>query len=169
MASWFDRSMMLPVALTLAASAGCVEPKHPKLHITQASFTGVDLQIRPLSVRLHLDLQVAAENPNRFDIQVRNVRGQATIAGKHQIPVQLQPDTWLTAKETTTFSVPIAVPAEMLPSLAAEALLSSCVSYKFEGEVDLVATSTFKLERDSYPLSKDGCIEREKLLKVIKP
>ena len=165
----FARNAVVVAALLVGALPGCVQPKHPKLHVTHASFTGVDLSVRPLSVRLHLELTVLAENPNSFDLKATRVKGTTTIAEKHEVPVELHPDAGVRANASSTFAVPIAIPAEMIPSLAKEALLHPCIPYKFEGTVDLVATSTFELERRDYPLKKEGCLAREKLLAVIKP
>ena len=166
------RSSPSPAALAACIAAlsalGCVQPKHPKLTVTDATFTGIDLQVRPLSLQVHLELLVRADNPNGFDLKVERVSGTTTIAGKHELPVDLAPDRWLAANQSSTFTVPITVPAEMIPALAGEALSRSCIPYKFEGRADLVATSTFELEKKDYPLKKEGCLDRERLLGVIK-
>ena len=39
-------------------------------------------------------------------------------------------------------------------ALAGEALLHSCIAHKLDGKVDLLATSTFKLEKNDYPLKR---------------
>jgi hypothetical protein len=161
------RSVVLLMLLMLSALAGCWgKPKHPTLRVSGAQFKGVDLHLRPLQVRLNLDVEVTATNPNGFDLQVRRVRGHLLLAERHDLPLDLQPEVWLPAEQSATFTLPVSIPVEMVISLVKTSLRTECIPYKLEGSVDLTATSTFEIERDDHPLRKEGCLPRKNLLEA---
>jgi hypothetical protein len=161
------RSTVLLVLLVLSVLAGCWgKPRHPSLRVSGAQFKGVDVHLRPLQVRLNLDVDVQATNPNGFDLQVRRVRGHLWLAERHELPIDLRPDVWLPAEQSATFTLPVSIPVETVVSLVKTSLRTECIPYKLEGSVDITATSTFEIERDDHPLRKEGCIPRKNLLEA---
>jgi hypothetical protein len=151
--------------LLLANSAACLpSAQHPKLQVQGAQFIGVEATLKPVQLLLRLDLEMQAENPNSFDLQIRNVRGSIVLAEHHTLPMDMHPNLWLPAGAVTPFVVPVSIPVPMALSLLKTSLTHDCIPYRIDGEVDLTASSSFKLERDHDPLRKDACIPRSSLL-----
>jgi len=161
---WFALLLLL---LSLGGCGLFGGAKNPKIQVAGATLTGLDLTLKPIGVNLRLELLLRVDNPNDFDLKVRAVRGQVTLAGRQTLPVQLSPDTWLPAGQTTELTVPAQLPVETALTLAREVISSDCIPYSFEGSADITATSTFKLDQDDHPFKKEGCIPRKSLLKVL--
>ena len=155
-------------SLALATTACNPTPKNPTLQIADATFTGVQVKLAPVSLQMMLAMKVNATNPNAIDLKIREVRGTVTLAGRYPLPVTMQPDVWLPAGRTTPFDVPVVVPVDTAARLVGEVVTSDCISYEFVGSVDVTATSTLRLERDGYPLTNRGCVSRLTLLQLLK-
>ncbi len=137
----------------LGPLAGCVSKPVVSLHhaeVRGASLTGVGLE-----VFLKID------NPNAYDVEVRNVHAQVTIAGKYALaPIDVTPNAWLGSNSTTLVSVPLAIPWTLLPVLIAETLGSPEVKYHVTGTADVTAVRALKIEKNDYPIDEDGTLPR---------
>lgn len=162
-------SRWLAVALTLVGALslqGCA-PKNPQLRVQGANVTGAWITF-PFAAGVRVDVVTSAENPNGFDLQVRNVRGQVVFQNQNVIPINVPNlNMWLPAERTTTFAFPTAIPIDV--GLRLLSMNVPCIGYTVQGEADVTATSTFKLERNNYPFNQSGCIPRATLLNAIRP
>lgn len=149
--------VVLLAAVVAVGTPGCVRKPSMELHdarVQTASPAGV-----------HMDIHLLVRNKNRFDIQVRNVRVDATLAGRHRLPpIQYSPNVWLRAKSKQIVRVPMIIPWFMVPTLLAETARSPTIPYRVRGVADVTGTSTFKVKRDSYPVDEKGKIPRNALL-----
>src|SRR4051812_36068913 len=88
--------------LVLAALAlvlgGCASRPTLRVHhakLRSASFQGVGL-----------DVMLQVDNPNSYDLQIRNVRASVLIAGRYMLPpLVFSPNQWLPAGEKTLVRV----------------------------------------------------------------
>lgn len=141
----------------LLAAPGCV--KKPKMELYDARIQSAS----PVGIGMEVHLKV--KNPNRFDIQVRNVRVDVTIAGRHRLPpVMYSPNQWLRSKSTSIVRVPMLIPWPMVPVILAETARAPSVPYRVTGHADVTGTSSLKIKRDSYPVDESGQIPRHALL-----
>jgi len=167
MVSWAEMRIDVPrlaLALGLAAlsalsalSMGCAEKPRMRLHhaeIRSASLYGVGLAVF-----------MTVNNPNAFDIQIRNVRVQVTFADRHALPeIVHSPNQWLRAGQTTMVGVPVTIPYAMMPDLVRATASSPVLTYHVKGSADVTATSSLEVEKDDYPIDEDGSIQRSELL-----
>lgn len=163
------RPLALTVALALAVAlalslvggiVGCAKVPTMRLWRTEVlapSPTGVNL-----AVWLHVD------NPNGFDVQVRNVRAQMMLQGQqrayHLPPIDFSPQVWLAANSRTPVWVPVVIPWNMLMPLVSEVPFQPYVPYTVTGFADVTATSTGKFERDAVQFSEVGKLSRQELM-----
>lgn len=164
MAPMTSRKLALGAMIALAAQ-GCGlfgGAKHPKIHVTGVQVKGVEVTLKPLKVSAQLDLMLRVDNPNDFDLKVRSVRGQVTLAGRQNVPIQAQPEVWLPAEKSTDVTIPAQVPLEAVVEVVRTSIKSDCVPYAFEGTADLIATSSLELEKNGYPFKKEGCLPRDR-------
>ena len=114
------------VACALAPLAGCVSKPVVTLHhaeVRAASLSGIGLEVF-----------LKVENPNAYDVKVRNVHAQVTIAGKYTLdPIDITPNQWLGSNSSTLVSVPLSIPWTMIPALVGETLGTSEVKYHVTG------------------------------------
>jgi hypothetical protein len=140
-------------------SAGCVSKPTVMLdhaEVRAASFTGVGLEV---FLKIH--------NGNAYDVEVRNVHAEVTIAGKFRLdPIDVQPNKWLPSGETTVVSVPLAISWAIVPALVGETLGSPEVKYHVTGSADVTATRTFGIEKNNYPVDEDGTLPRQVFLEA---
>jgi LEA14-like dessication related protein len=148
------RALLATAALSLALLAGCVSKPVISLHhadLKEVSLQGLDLKVF-----------IQITNPNTYDVEVRNVHCQVTIAGRYPLaPMDLQPNKWLPAGETTLITVPVSIPWTMVPALVAETLGSTDVKYRVQGVADVTATRTFGIEKNNYPLDEEASLPRQ--------
>jgi hypothetical protein len=151
------RSLIAGV-LCLAATA-CVETPRVRLH--HANFQGASL------AGAVLDVVIEIQNPNSFDVKVRDVTAETTFAGRYKLPpIVIHPDQWLPAGQTSQVHVPTTLPWLMIPGILGETMLSPRVTYHVHGAVNVTATRTFGIEEDNYPLDLQGEMPRQLMLNL---
>jgi LEA14-like dessication related protein len=153
---------ILFVGLFLLAPTSCA--KKPTMQVQYAQITGVS----PFGVIVNVVLRV--NNSNSFDIMVRNIHAQTTLAGQYQLPaVDMQPNLWLAAKKTTFIDAPVTIPWNLVPGLLAATLGNENISYHVQGYADVTATRSIGLRVNNEPLDEQGLIPRELLLQAASP
>ncbi len=146
------------ICLALAATA-CVQTPTVTLH--HADIQGVSLA-GPV-----VDVVIAINNPNSFDIKVRDVTAETTFGGKYTLPpIVMHPDLWLPSGRVTQVHVPTTLPWLMIPGILAETVLSPVVVYHVKGSTNVTATRMFGVEEDNYPIDLTGQMPRNILLNV---
>jgi LEA14-like dessication related protein len=148
-----------PVAIAFAAlmgllPAGCVSK--PVVTVHHAEVRSASLQGVAVAVILKVN------NPNSYDVQVRNVRANVVIAGRYPMgPISISPNQWLPANQSTLVPVPVTVPWQLVPALVAESAGRSAIPYHVTGSADVSAVRSIGLDRDDYPIDEEGTIPRE--------
>jgi hypothetical protein len=147
--SWL-RTLLRCVALfALLLTSACATQPVVRLH--HANLLGAS----PMGLRFDVVLEV--ENRNPFDVEVRSVRGNPSIAGTRGLgPMALEPRQWLPAGRAVLIAVPISVPWPVAASVALEALSRGEVSYRFVGVADVTATRALRVEWNQYPIDIEG-------------
>jgi hypothetical protein len=139
------------------ASTGCAERPTLRLHhaeIRSASFTGIGL-----------DVYLSVNNPNSFDIEIRNVRAALTFADKYSLPeISHSPNKWLPAGQSTVVRVPVVIPYMLMPNLVNEVQHAPILRYTVKGSADVTAVRALGVEKDDYPIDEAGSIARQDLL-----
>lgn len=147
------------VACFSLLSAGCATKPHLEIHhaeIRSASLLGVGLEV-----------VLSVENPNSFDLAVRNVNVTVTFADRYDLPaIVYSPNQWLPAGKKTLVPVPVTIPFTLLPDLASTSANATALEYRVVGSVDVTATSSLQVERDNYPIDEKGSIRREDVLRA---
>src|SRR5689334_6871429 len=102
-----------PLLFALAASPGCVTK--PVVTVHHAEVQGIS------TLGLSAVIVLRVRNDNSYDVQVRNVRAQVTVGGRYPLmPIDVSPNQWLPAKQTTLVAVPVTIPWQIVPALIAE-------------------------------------------------
>lgn len=154
----FVRVAVMLVVVTMGAMTASCASK-PTLKVDHARVTGVG----PLGIGL--DVVVRVYNSNSFDIMIRNVHAQTTLAGRYQLPaVNVQPNLWLPAKKETYVSTPVVVPWTLVPGVLSATMGSEHVSYHVQGYADVTATRALGVEVNNEPLDERGSVPREVML-----
>ncbi len=153
----------LPALLLLASglalgSAGCATEK-PTLRLHHA-------ELRSASLRgVGLDVYLTVNNPNSFDIEIRNVRVTVAFMDRYALPtIDYSPNQWLAAGESTVVRVPVAIPFAIVPNLVNEAQRSPTLKYTVKGSADVTAVRALGVEKDNYPIDETGTLMRDELL-----
>jgi hypothetical protein len=153
-------SSLAPLAILLLAmlfAVGCV--REPSMDLHGARLQQVDGQ------GLAIELTMSVRNNNSFDVQLRNVRVDVTIAKNFRLPhVMVSPNQWLPSGETTLVRVPVAVPWEMVMPMLQASLASPTIPYRAVGVADVSATRTLEIDVDDYAIDRDGTVSRDELL-----
>ena len=145
-------------ALCLAAT-GCVQT--PKVRLHHADFQGASL------IGAVLDVVIEIQNPNGYDIKLRDLTAETTFAGKYRLPpIVIHPDQWLPAGQATQVHVPTTLPWLMIPAILAETVMSPQVTYSVRGSANVTATRTFGIEEDNYPIDLKGEMPRQLMLNL---
>lgn len=145
-------------ALCLAATA-CVET--PKVRLHHADIQGASLG------GAVIDVVIEIQNPNGYDIQLRDVTAETTFAGKYRLPpIVIHPNQWLPAGRATQVHVPTTLPWLMIPGILAETVLSPKVTFHVRGTANVTATRTFGIEEDNYPIELAGEMPRQAMLNL---
>src|SRR5262245_29431343 len=143
--------------LALGLFAGCVSK--PVVSLDHAELRAASL------MGIGLDVVLKIDNPNPYDVEVRSVHAEVTIAGKYSLaPINMSPNQWLPSKDTTLVHVPVAIPWAMIPGLIAETLGSTEVKYHVKGTADVTAVRPLKIEKNDYPIDEDGALPRQMLV-----
>lgn len=151
------RSLLAGAALL--ATTACVQSPTVRLH--HADIQGVSLA-GPV-----LDVVIEIQNPNSFDIKLRDVTAETRFAGKYTLPpIVIHPDLWLPSGRATQVHVPTTLPWLMIPPILAETIFSPQVNYNVHGVANVTATRTFGIEEDNYPLDLNGSLPRNLLVNL---
>jgi hypothetical protein len=151
------RHLVLATALALG-SAGCAAEK-PTLRLHHA-------ELRSASLRgLGLDVYLTVDNPNSFDIEIRNIRVTVAFAERHALPtIDYSPNQWLAAGQSTVVRVPVVIPFAIVPGVVHEARRSPTLRYTVKGSADVTAVRALGVEKDNYPIDEAGTLSRDQLL-----
>lgn len=147
------------VALALAAlvGSGCAKEPTLRLHhaeLRSASFHGIGL-----------DIYVQVDNPNSYDVRIRNVRAQVAIGRRYELPpLSFSPNQWLPAGEKTLVRIPMLIPFPLVPRILEETVTSPVILYSVRGSADVTAVRLLGIERDNYPLNQESAIPRHELV-----
>ena len=153
------RAALFAGALLGLAASGCVETPRVRLH--HADIQGASL------MGAVIDVVIEIQNPNSYDIKLRDITAETTFAGKYNLPpIVMHPDLWLPAGQTTQVHVPTTLPWLMIPGILAETVLSPKVTYRVHGSANVTATRTFGIEEDNYPLDLQGEIPRQLMVNL---
>lgn len=144
-------SALAPVSVSVV---GCVSKPVISLHhaeVRAASLSGIGLEVF-----------LKVENENAYDVKVRTVHAQVTIAGKYKLdPIDLAPDQWLGSNSSTLVSVPLSIPWTLIPALISETLGTPEVKYHVTGTADVTAVRALMIEKNNYPIDEDGVLPRQ--------
>ncbi|MFC1641494.1 LEA type 2 family protein [Myxococcota bacterium] len=117
-------------------------------------------------MRIHLDVF----NPNSYDVAVRAVRGQVTLANRYPIAVDFQAEgegVWLRSDATTRVVVPVNVPVQVALAVLRESYTTPTIPYHFTGRADVTATRSLRIEQDDYSVSADGWVLRQQIDSIL--
>jgi len=149
----------LPARAVLAgalclSSVACVSAPTVRLH--HAAFTGATL------TGAALDVVIEIQNPNSFDIKLRDLTAETTFAEKYTLPpIVMHPDQWLPSGQATQVHVPTQLPWLMIPGILAETIFSPEVTFHVKGTANVTATRTFGIQEDNYPMDLRGVMPRK--------
>ena len=153
------------VALCIAATVGAAScAKKPVMQVQHAQITGIDL----VGVRANVIIKVT--NRNSFDILVRNVQAETTLAGAYHLPsIKMQPNVWLPAKQISYLTAPVVIPWHMVPGVMSATLGNEHIAYTVHGVADVTASQTLNIEVNQEPLDDHGVISRQMMLQAAAP
>ncbi|MCL2825076.1 MAG: LEA type 2 family protein [Polyangiaceae bacterium] len=162
------RGSVARVAMFSVALCVCGSPlscgSTPTLEVYQADVKAINL------TGIVVDVMIKIHNSNGFDIQVRSLVAQTTIAGQYQLPpIHMQPNLWLPAKGTTSMIAPVTIPWQMVPGLLAATANNEKIPYRVEGYADVTATQSMGIKLNNEKLSDQGEIPRDMLLSFARP
>jgi hypothetical protein len=141
-----------PILFALLGT-GCVTEPTVSVHHAEVQGAGWG----GLNVVAYLKIR----NDNDFDVMIRNVRANVTIGSGHALPpIYVSPNMWLKSDRYTLIAVPIFIPWNLMPALAAETVGSPVVTYYVQGAADVTATQTFGIKYDNYTVNQSGTIPR---------
>ena len=150
----------LQVLLLLLLSLVCTGcPSKPVLELHSARLQSAT----PTGVGL--DVYMRVNNENAFDVQIRNVRANVTIAQRYVLPpIQYNPDQWLGANQSTLVRVPMVVPWHLVAPLVSTTAGSDTIGYRVTGLADVTAVRMLGIEANDYELDEQGAVSRAELL-----
>lgn len=144
------------LATAIAVGAGCVHK--PTLELHSAQINGIGLS------GVGMNLVVRVNNTNSFDVQVRDVNVQVTVAGLVLPQIQYSPNRWLGSDQTTLVDVPVVIPWAMVPGLLTATVGREKLAYHVKGTADVTATRLLNVQRNNYPIDEDGEVPRATLV-----
>jgi hypothetical protein len=156
------------LGLPLVLFAACVHT--PEVTLDHAELNGVQMAVFPPRVGVSLTVVVNVTNTNSFDVAVRGMRGQVMMADKYPLPIMYQappPGIWLRAGQTTPMRLPVDMPIELAVALLREAFGAPLIGYHVTGVVDVTGTTTFKIDRDNFPVDLRGTVTRQQIEGVV--
>ena len=154
-----SRRLLIAAALVMAVttSTGCIT--EPTMKLYSAAIRGGNTQ------GVQMNITMTVRNDNSFDIMVRNVTVNVTLAGRHRLPTVVHaPNTWLPADKTTLVSVPVVVPWNQVAPILATTALTPEVTYHAVGNADVTATRALEIDVNAYELSEEGTFSRSDLV-----
>jgi hypothetical protein len=165
-----SRRGCVPVLLGVitCGAFGCV--KKPSMHLNHAEISGVQLATLPPSLGLLMTVVVDVYNPNGYDVAIRAMRGQVTLAEKYTLPIDFQPPgdgVWLASGTTTSVRTPVNMPVDLALLLLREAAMAPAITYRVTGKADVTGTRTFKIEEDDYSVDERGSISPQQIAAMI--
>lgn len=151
------RRSLLAAAIAAFSATACVHK--PTMQLVRADVSSAT----PSGVGLTILLKV--KNDNSFDVEVRNVRVQATVQDRWVLPpVSYSPNQWLPADGTTFVRAPVLIPWQLVVPLLAETVSSPTISYHVKGSADVTAIRSLGIRRDDYPVDEGGTIPRAQIV-----
>jgi LEA14-like dessication related protein len=152
------KTILAAATLALPLLAGC--------GVSKPVVTLHDASLRSASLRgIGLNIFLKVENNNSYDIQIRNVRAEVTIHERYKLaPIDIQPNQWLAAEQTTIVRVPLMIPWQVVPPIVQETLGAATIPYRAQGSVDVTAVRALGIERDNVPLDEQGSVRRQDLV-----
>jgi hypothetical protein len=107
---------------------------------------------------------LVVENENAFDVQVRRVSAQVTIADRYRLDnVDIAPNKWIPAGGKVRVSVPLTIPWTTVPGVLAASGSSAEVTYRVRGTADVVAGRSARIRAQHFPIDQEGVIPRNSL------
>ncbi len=155
------------LALCLLGAA-CV--RDPTVRLDHAELNGVQLTSFPPRLGIVLTLAVDITNPNGFDVAVRGMRGQVAMMDRYPVNLDFRPPPpgiWLRAGSTTPVRMPVDMPIETAAAVLRESFASPVVEYRVQALVDVTGSSTFKVNRDNFPVDLRGSVTRAQVAGVV--
>ncbi|MEZ4219560.1 MAG: hypothetical protein R3B13_01440 [Polyangiaceae bacterium] len=153
------RRTFLTGSVSLLVLPSCVSKPKMQLHHAEVRSAG------PGGIGMEVFLRV--NNQNSFDVQVRNVRVQTTMAGRWTLPpVAYSPNQWLPADGTTIVAAPVVIPWTLVVPLLGETAMSDRINYRVRGEADVTAIRSLGIRSDNYPVDETGSVPRIAVLQV---
>lgn len=141
----------------LATVAGCIQ--EPTMSLHSAGIRGASLQ------GVLLNITMSVRNDNGFDVMVRNVTTDVTLAGRHRLPtVTASPNVWLPSDRSTLVTVPVVIPWDQIAPLLSTTLTSPQISYHAIGFADVTATRALAIDVNAYRLEDTGSFSRNELI-----
>ena len=138
--------------------------KKPVMQIHEAHVAGVSL------TGLVVNVVVKVTNSNSFDIEVRHIRAQTTLAGSYQLPpIDFSPNVWLNAKGTTYMTMPVTIPWTMVPGILSATLGSEYIRYTVQGYADVTASRSMGFKVNNESVQDEGVISRQMMLQAASP
>ena len=157
----------LALTALAASSAACVQK--PTMKLDHAEVSGVRVGFPP-SLGVLMNIVVAVDNPNSYDLAVRAVRGQVVLANRYSLPVNFRAPgngVWLRSGAISRLAVPVDIPVQLAIELLRDGMMSPTITYRFTGRADVTATSTFQLEKDDYSVNEWGIVTRQQLASAL--
>jgi len=152
----------------LGSPLGCVSK--PTMHLNHAEISGANLAAYPPALAVVLTVVIDVYNPNSYDIAVRAMRGQVTMAEQFTVPIEFRPSgqgVWLGASTTTSLRVPVTIPIPMGLAVLRTSVAQELIPYRVVGRADVTASRTFQVERDDYSVDERGTVSRGQIAAVI--
>ncbi len=166
--SFVRRACFLLLVSLAPLSAGCVHD--PTVRLDHAELNGIQVAVFPPRLGITLTLVVGITNTNSFDIGVRGMRGQVVIAEKYPLPIVWQPPPpgqWLRAGAETPVRIQVDMPIELALAVLQQSFGAPVIGYRLVGQVDVTGSSTFKLDKDNYPVDLQGTMTRQQVQGVV--
>ncbi len=159
---------MLALAFIGCACFGCVSK--PTMRLNHAEISGFQAATFPPTLGVLMTVVVDVYNPNSYDVAIRAMHGQVTMAEKYPLPLDFQPQgdgVWLLAGKTTQVRVPISIPLPLALALVREAFTSASIPYRVTGSANVTGTRTLQIEKDDYSVDERGSVTRQQMEAIL--
>ncbi len=129
------------------------------MQVKSAQVTGIGL------TGVGVNVTTTITNRNSFDIQVRHVSAQVTIANRYTMgPIDTQPNVWLGAKQATDVVTPVVIPWPLVLPLLAETVGTENIPYHVQGYADVTATRALGVQVNNEAVDDSGVVPRSLIL-----
>jgi hypothetical protein len=149
------------VAATMATSCA----SKPTMKLNHAEVSGLSFGFPP-QASVVMTNYIDVTNPNSYDVAVRAVRGNVTLADKYTVPVDFHAPNeglWLPAKQTSQVRVPLSIPVPLALQLVREAMGGGTIPFHLVAKADVTATRSLQIESDNYEVDEKGVVTREQV------